>query len=91
MNILTATELKKRGVAAVQERLRAGPVYLTRRRRVTAVVVSVEEYLELSMDKPASKRTQLSAMQWLIRRRAVGSKSKRQLVRALREERNDWA
>jgi len=90
MNTVTATELKRRGLAVIEERLRVGPVHLVKRNRAAAVVLSMAEYSELLQSKPAPGPPRLSAIQWLIRQRPIGSKSKRQLARELRAERKSW-
>ena len=91
MNTLTATELKRRGMAAIEERLRCGPVvHLIKRNRTTAVVISVEAYAELLQSRPASERPRMTAIQWLLSQPATGSNSKRQLRRELRAERKNW-
>jgi hypothetical protein len=40
LNVLRSAELKRRGIAAVEDALRAGPVYLLIRNRPAAVVLS---------------------------------------------------
>ena len=51
MNTLTAAELKRRGMAAIEERLRRGPVHLVKRNKAAAVVLTEKQYAELSMGK----------------------------------------
>jgi hypothetical protein len=40
LNVLRSAELKRRSIAAVEDALRAGPVYLLIRNRPAAVVLS---------------------------------------------------
>jgi hypothetical protein len=40
LNVLRSAELKRRGIAAVREALRSGPVHLLKRNRTAAVVLS---------------------------------------------------
>ena len=47
MNILTIKELKRRGIAAVEDAARDGPVRLVEGERTVAVIVSVDEYSRL--------------------------------------------
>lgn len=46
-NTLTAGELKRRGLAAIEEKLRLGPVHVIKRNRPAVVVLSEEEFAEL--------------------------------------------
>lgn len=89
MNSITAAELKRRGMAAIEEGLRRGPVHLVKRNKVAAVVLSAEDYARLSPDK-RGKITGLTAVQWLLATPAMGGKGKRQLDASLRKERTSW-
>jgi prevent-host-death family protein len=90
MNSLTAAELKRRGMAAIEEGLRRGPVHLIKRNKPAAVVVSVQEYARLSRHKDA-KQPGMTAVQWLLKQPVAGTKTKRQMDGALRTERDAWA
>ncbi len=90
MNSLTAAELKRRGMAAIDEGLRRGPVHLIRRNKPSAVVVSAEEYARLS-GRPGSGHNGMTAVQWLLKQPVKGSKTKKQMDAALRIERDAWA
>ena len=46
-NTLAAGELKRRGLAAIEEKLEHGPVHVIRRNKPAAVVLSEEEFAEL--------------------------------------------
>lgn len=89
MNSLTAAELKRRGMAAIEEGLRRGPIHLVKRNKPSAVVLSAEDYARLSAGK-GSKRPGMTAVQWLLNDPARGGKRKRQIDKALRAEREDW-
>ncbi|MDF5828745.1 type II toxin-antitoxin system Phd/YefM family antitoxin [Pseudomonas aeruginosa] len=54
-NTLTVAELKRRGMAAIEEGLKHGPVHILKRNRPTAVVVSEEEYQRLTRVRSPSK------------------------------------
>jgi PHD/YefM family antitoxin component YafN of YafNO toxin-antitoxin module len=90
MNTLSAAELKRRGMAAIEERLRQGPVHLVKRNKLAAVVLTEEQYAELARRQGRAGGS-LSALQWLLAQPATGKKSKRQLDRELRAERQSWA
>ena len=94
MNSLTAAELKRRGFAALDAHLLRGPVRITRHNKPAAVVLSEADYAALSGTKPDAA-SGMTALQWLLSRSAdenkAGKRSKAQLDRRLREERDSWA
>jgi aryl-alcohol dehydrogenase-like predicted oxidoreductase len=90
MNTLTAAELKRRGMAAIEDRLRRGPVHLVKRNKAAAVVLTEEHYEELSKGKVGAAKPGMTAIQWLLSQPVTGSKSRHQLDRALRAERDSW-
>jgi len=91
MNTLTAAELKRRGMAAIEERLRRGPVHLVKRNQPAAVVLTEKQYAELSQGTAAVAQPGMTAIQWLLSQPVKGTKSRRQLTRELRAERESWA
>lgn len=54
MNILTNAELKRRGLAAIEDGLRHGPVHIVKRNLPAAVVLSEDEYERLVCGKVVS-------------------------------------
>ena len=91
MNTLTAAELKRRGMAAIEEGLRHGPVHLMKRNKPSAVVLSEEDYARLAQAKAGAAPVGMSAVQWLLSQRTTGTKRKAQIDKALRAERESWA
>ena len=91
MNTLTAAELKRRGMAAIEERLRRGPVHLVKRNKAAAVVLTEEQYEQLAQSRRSAAVPGMSAIQWLLSQPVIGTKSRRQLDRELRAERASWA
>ena len=89
MNYLTAAELKRRGWAALEEGLRYGPVHITKHNKAAAVVLSEEQYAQLSKTPPT--KGGVTAAQWLLGHAAKAGKSKSGLDRALRKERDAWS
>jgi hypothetical protein len=89
MNALTAQELKRRGVAAVEELLPNGPVHVIKRNRPAFVVLSEDEYARLSVayGEPVAEGWTVSD---LFSRPAWGTKTKEELDARLREERDAW-
>ena len=91
MNTLTAAELKRRGMAAIEERLRRGPVHLIKRNKPTAVVLTEQQFEELGKGRSRAAPPGMTALQWLLSQPRLGRKTKRQIDRELREERESWA
>ena len=63
MNTLTVAELKRRGMAAIEDGLRNGPVHIVKRNKPAAVVISEDEYQRLAHGRIV-KPTGMSAVQW---------------------------
>lgn len=89
MNTLTAAELKRRGMAAIEEGLRRGPIHIVKRNRPTAVVLSEDEYARLAQDKAVTPAG-MTALQWLLRHPGTKARKKADIDTALRRERIAW-
>jgi prevent-host-death family protein len=85
-NILTVAELKRRGMAAIEEGLKQGPVRIVKRNRSAAVVLSEDDYRRLTGGQPDNVRG-LSALQWLLMAPSSGTRSKQEIDRELADER----
>lgn len=85
-NTLTAAMLKRRGMAAIEEGLRRGPIRITKHNRSAAVVISADDYQRLTGDKRAAPPG-LTALQWLLTQPAMGTRSKQEIDEALAAER----
>ncbi len=90
MNTLTAAELKRRGMSAIEDGLRHGPLHLVKRNKPAAVVLSEEEYSRLKRGGARASPVGMSALQWLLSQRSAGTRSKAQIDKALRAERESW-
>ena len=86
-NTLTVAVLKRRGMAAIEEGLRHGPVHIVKRNKPAAVVLSEDEYLRLTGSQPNRLPGQ-TALQWLLSQPTTGLRSKQDIDEALRGERN---
>ena len=75
MNTLTVAELKRRGMAAIEDGLRHGPVHIVKRNRPVAVVLSEDAYQQLAQGKVASAGG-VTAVQWLLAQPATGKRGK---------------
>lgn len=87
-NTLPISELKRHGMAAIEERLRYGPVHIVKRNKPAAVVLSEDEYQRLISREPNAV-VGLSALQWLLTQPVAGARGKEDIDDALRAER-DW-
>src|SRR5690606_7000513 len=87
-NTVTAAEIKRRGMAAIEEGLRQGPVHIIKRNRSAAVVLSEEEYRRLTVNED-KVIPGMTAMQWLLTQPSTGTRNKNEIEAALAEER-DW-
>lgn len=87
-NTLTAAEIKRRGMAAIEEGLRHGPVRILKRNRLAAVVLSEEGYQQL-LAGASPPRPGTTAMQWLLAQPGTGARDKKEIDATLAEER-DW-
>ena len=88
MNILTVGELKRRGMAAIEEALLRGPVHIVKRNKSAAVVMSEDEYQRLAHGRVVNPAG-VSAVQWLLSQPATEKRSKAQIDADLKVGR-DW-
>lgn len=85
-NTLTAGEIKRRGMAAIEDGLLRGPVRILKRNKPAAVVLSEEEYQRLTHGKlPAPAG--MTAVQWLLAQPLAGKRSKSRIDADLKAER----
>lgn len=87
MNTITVSEIKRRGMAAIEEGLRSGPVHIVKRNKPAAVVLTEADYQKLAhgqLNPPGG----VTVVQWLLNQRGVGKRSKAQIDDALSAERN---
>ena len=84
-NTVTVSEIKRRGMAAIEEGLRRGPLHIVKRNKPAAVVLSEDEYLRLVNGKSA--QTGLTAVQWLLGQPAAGKRRKADIDASLNAER----
>lgn len=85
-NTLTAVELKRRGMAAIEEGLLKGPLHIIKRNRPAAVVLTEEAFQRLSAG-PQPAPPGLSAVQWLLQHPATGRRDRADIDAQLEAER----
>lgn len=88
MNTLSIAELKRRGMAAIEDGLRHGPLHIVKRNRPSAVVLSEDEYQRLARGG-ATRPAGLTAVQWLLSQPTAGKRGKARIDDNLKAER-DW-
>jgi prevent-host-death family protein len=86
MNLLTVAELKRRGMAAIEEGLRKGPVHIVKRNQPAAVVLSEDDYRALCQPQ-SPQEGGVTALQWLAVHPPTGRRTKAEIDQRLREER----
>lgn len=92
MNTLPAAELKRRGLAALEQGLRHGPVHILKRNRPAAVVLSEQDYQSLleraGKVQPAAGP---DALAWLLAQQPEETgRGKVDIDRQLDDERDAW-
>lgn len=87
MNTLTVAELKRRGLAAIEDGLRRGPVHIVKRNKPAAVVISEEDY-QVLLSRGTHKPPGMTAVQWLLVHKPIGGRSKTRIDADLKAERN---
>jgi len=86
MNILTVAEIKRRGMAAIEEGLRKGPVHIVKRNQPAAVVLSEGDYRALCQRVEAEVQG-TTALQWLASQPPRAQRTKAEIDQRLREDR----
>lgn len=79
MNTLRAVDLKRRGIAAIEEALAFVPVHIMKHNQPAAVVLRESEYQHLVQKK--SRRQNVGAAQWIMNYKPAGSRSKEDIDR----------
>ncbi len=88
-NTLTVAEIKRRGMAAIEDGLRRGPVHIVKRNKLAAVVLSEEEYQRLAQGRAPRGADGLTALQWLLAQPPAGARTKEDIDAELAAGR-DW-
>jgi hypothetical protein len=85
-NTLNIAELKRRGMAAIEEGLQRGPVHIVKRNKPAAVILSEGEYQRLLRSNGAAP-VGVGAVRLLLDQPASGTRSKAQIDAGLDAER----
>jgi len=87
-NTVTTSEIKRRGMAAIETGLSKGPLHILKRNKPAAVVVSEEEWQRLNQSQ-SPFIPGLTAMQWLLLQPCNGSREQSDIDAEMAAER-DW-
>lgn len=86
-NTLSAGDIKRRGMAAIEEGLQKGPVRIVKRNRPAAVVLSEADYQRL-IGGAQSAEPRVTALQWLLAQPASGTCDREAIDADLQAQRN---
>lgn len=92
MNSIPASEVKRRGVAALEEAVKNGPVHVIKNNRPTLVVLTEEEYARLTgrtVGEPPVSRYK-DVWDFLLNAPSAQTRTREQIDADLREERASW-
>lgn len=86
-NVISAQELKRRGIGAVDAALRDGPVHVIRRNRPSYVILSEAQYQHLVGYERATERL------WdaLLAEGEPGGRTAHEIDEQIHAERDSWA
>ena len=65
-NVLASAELKRRGIAAIEQALEHGPVRLIKRNQAAGVVLSEQHYRQLQRQASRAPAAEPAALSWLL-------------------------
>jgi PHD/YefM family antitoxin component YafN of YafNO toxin-antitoxin module len=88
MRTLAAREIKRRGMAAIEELLGQGPIHVLKNNRPACVILSEAEYERLSRrNAAAATRT---AWEILLAPTGKGPRTREEIDAELKADRDDW-
>lgn len=87
MNIVSAQDIKRRGMVVIEEALVQGPVRILKYNRPAAVVLSEDDYQLLLAGQQTRSH---SVQEWLAAYTPTGSRSRADIDRELAQARADW-
>ena len=91
MNILTIEQIKRRGIAAVEDALRHGPAHLVKRNQPAAVVLTEAEFSRLTaLDRATTIPKKRTSMEIFLSDDPGGDLDAEGLARRIKEERDSW-
>lgn len=65
-NVLASAELKRRGIAAIEQALEHGPVHLIKRNQAAGVVLTEQHYRQLQLQASRAPADEPATLPWLL-------------------------
>jgi len=92
MNSIPAGDVKRRGIAALEEAAKRGPVHVIRKNRPAGVYMSEDDYARLLAASRAEARPRSGVDVWdlILKRPYEGARSKEEIDTQVQEERKNW-
>jgi PHD/YefM family antitoxin component YafN of YafNO toxin-antitoxin module len=92
MNTIRASEVKRRGVAALEEAVENGPVHVIKNNRPTLVVLNERQYAGLAAGDAHTARSspRMSVWDYVVNRPHEGTRTRKEINAQIREERGSW-
>ena len=91
MNTIRASEVKRRGVAALEEAVINGPVHVIKNNRPTLVVLNEQQYAELAAGSAHMARSpRMSVWDYVLNRPHAGTRTKKEIDAQIHAERESW-
>lgn len=87
MRTLSASEIKRRGIIAVEQMLSAGPVHIIKNNKLKFVVLSEKDYENLTLK---SKRRKSLGLSQMLEKPATGNMNRRSINNRIEKMSNDW-
>jgi hypothetical protein len=92
MNTLPAGDVKRRGLAALEQAAQKGPVHIIRNNRPSGVYMSEEAYARLIAAAGGTERPRSGVNVWdlILNRPYPGTRTPDEIEAQVREERASW-
>jgi hypothetical protein len=74
-NTVTIADIKRRGMSAIDDCLRAGPAHIVKRNKPAAVILSQADYQQL-LNHKAQSVPGMTAVEWLLSHKITGQRSR---------------
>lgn len=87
MRTLSASELKRRGIIAVEQMLPGGPVHIIKNNQLKFVVLSEEDYQNLLQMGKSKKALGLSQM---LEKPSTGTMTPHSINQRIKKMRDEW-
>ncbi len=85
-NTLPAAEIKRRGMAAIEEGLQRGPVHIVKHNKPAAVVLSEADY-QRPLGQQLSTTPPVTALQRLLTQKPAGQRKRKDIEAELQAQR----